>query len=127
MGGDHNEEMRLIPRIPLTSLEGNLAFILIRRQFSVRLCFAITINKSQKQTLQIADLDLWVPVFTHGQLYMALSHATNVSNLTVLFPETAEGKMANIVYPEVLEHMREDPEVASFVVELYANRNWVDD
>ena len=44
----------------------------------------------------------------------------------VLLPETVEGKTANIVYPEVLKHMREDLEVASFVAELYADGNWVD-
>lgn len=122
MGGDHDGQMRIIPRIPLTSAEGDLAFILTRRQFPVRLCFAITINKSQGQTLKIAGLDLRVPVFTHGQLYVALSRVTDVSNLTVLLPERAKGKSANILCLEVLEHMREDPEVAAFEAGLQAER-----
>ena len=126
MSRDHDGEMRLILRILLISLESNLAFILTRRQFPIQLCSAITINKSQRQTLQIAGLDLWVPIFIHEQLYMVLSCATNISNLTVLLPETAEGKTANIVYLKVLEHMREDLEIASFMAELYADGNWVD-
>ena len=35
-GGDFDSQLRLIPRIPLTSLEGDLAFILCRRQFPVQ-------------------------------------------------------------------------------------------
>lgn len=55
--------------------------------------------------MKIVGLDLRVPIFTHEQLYIALFCATNVSNLTVLLPENAKRKTANIVYPEVLEHM----------------------
>ena len=117
-GGDHNGELQIIPRIPLTSLEGDLAFILTRRQFPIRLCFAMTINKSQGQTLRTVGLDLRCPVFTHGQLYVALSRATNVANLTVLLPESAGGKTSNIVYPEVLQHMRENTEITDFVAGL---------
>lgn len=122
-GGDHDGELRIVPRIPLTSLEGDLAFILTRRQFQVRLSFAMTINKSQGQTLCTVGLDLRVPAFTHGQLYVALSRATDVNNLTVLLPERMGGKPTNIVYPEVLQHMRENTEVADFVAGLQADRD----
>ncbi len=37
----------------------------------------MTINKSQGQSLKYVGLDLRVPVFTHGQLYVALSRATS--------------------------------------------------
>ena len=108
LGGDHDGELRIIPRIPLTSLEGELPFILTWRQFPVKLCFAMTINKSQGQSLKTVGLDLRVPMFSHGQLYVALSRVTDVSNLTVLLPEQANSNTTNIVYPEVLEFMRED-------------------
>lgn len=101
MGGDHAGELHIIPRIPLTSVEGDLPFTLTRRQFPVRVCFAMTINKSQGQSLNTVGLDLQLPVFCHGQLYVALSRMTDVANMTILSPEGTD-KTTNIVYPEVL-------------------------
>ena len=83
-----------------------LPFILTRRQFPVRLCFAMTINKSQGQSLNTVGLDLRLPVFCHGQLYVALSQVTNVSKITVLLLGESEDKTENIVYPEELEVVR---------------------
>lgn len=40
----------LIPRISLCPSDTNLPFVLKRRQFPIRLSFAMTINKSQGQT-----------------------------------------------------------------------------
>jgi hypothetical protein len=73
-------------------------------QFPIRLAFAMTINKSQGQSLNHVGVDLCLPVFTHGQLYVALSRMTNVSNLSILFaPENSERITENVVYPEVLQ------------------------
>ncbi|XP_058796990.1 ATP-dependent DNA helicase PIF1-like [Phymastichus coffea] len=44
-----------------------------RRQFPIRLAFAITINKSQGQTFDKIGIDLRRDVFNHGQLYVAMS------------------------------------------------------
>ena len=46
-GGQFDGQFRLLPRIKLTTLEGDLPFILTRKQFPIRLCFAMTVNKSQ--------------------------------------------------------------------------------
>jgi ATP-dependent exoDNAse (exonuclease V) alpha subunit len=73
-----------------------------RKQFLVRLCFAITINKAQGQSLQKIDIDLRQLVFTHGQFYVAFSRVTDIANLDVLLPYRGSGMVENIVYLEVL-------------------------
>lgn len=79
IGGDHDGDLAFIPRISLTpsGRSTGFSFMLRRRQFSVRLAFALTINKAQGQSADYVGLDLRVPVFTHGQLYVAFSRATS--------------------------------------------------
>jgi ATP-dependent exoDNAse (exonuclease V) alpha subunit len=63
----------------------------------------MTINKSQGQTFDIVGVDLRHPVFTHGQLYVALSRARHCSSLKCLLPDQEEeGKTKNIVFREVV-------------------------
>ncbi len=122
IGGDRNGMRAFIPRVTLSPSESNtqLEFVLRRRQFPVRLAFAMTINKSQGQSVQTAGIDLRSPVFTHGQLYVALSRVTDKSRLKVLLLEDSEDGLSsdhsvnssprttlsllttNVVYPEVL-------------------------
>lgn len=106
MGGEHDGSLALIPRITLSPSEAQtgFAFVLKRRQFPVRLVFALTINKAQGQSVKHVGIDLRVPVFSHGQLYVALSRATNSRNIQILLPEEERDthRTHNIVYPEVL-------------------------
>ena len=103
LGGEHDGKPAFIPRITLHSQKRDFTFILARRQFPVRLAFAMTINKSQGQSVKHVGIDLRTPVFTHGQLYVALSRATAKNRIYVLFPEgEAETQTRNVVYPEVL-------------------------
>src|SRR5258706_270247 len=103
LGGDHDRNPVFIPRITLYSRKSDLTFILARRQFPVRLAFAMTINKSQGQSVKHVGIDLRTPVFTHGQLYVALSRATAKNQFYVLFPQGEAGTQTqNVVYPEVL-------------------------
>ncbi|KAL7165196.1 hypothetical protein ACSBR2_040970 [Camellia fascicularis] len=67
----------------------------------------MTINKAQGQTLDTVGIYLPQPVFSHGQLYVALSRATTSTKVKVLtdvsdsnneFPDATK----NIVYHEIL-------------------------
>ena len=64
-----------------------------------------SINKAQGQTLKHVGLCLTEPVFTHGQLYVAVSRVTDGANLRIIVPDTPEarreGKVKNVVYSEV--------------------------
>lgn len=95
--GCGNGETVFIPRIPMIPSE--LPFQFKRLQFPVKVCFSMTINKAQGQTLNVAGIDLTVQCFSHGQLYVALSRATSQQNLFVFSPR---GKAINIVYKEIL-------------------------
>lgn len=93
-------EEHYIHRIDMTT-NHDLPFTLIRRQLPLRPCFAMTINKSQGQTLKRVGVDLSTPVFSHGQFYVALSRVFDVSSIILLLPP-GRRETTNIVYPEVL-------------------------
>lgn len=95
--GAHKGEDVFIPRIPL--IPTDLIFEFKRLQFPIKLAYAITINKSQGQSLKTVGIDLSVPCFSHGQLYVACSRVGTPSNLFILAPE---GKTRNVVYPQAL-------------------------
>jgi hypothetical protein len=118
--GQHAGQRVFLPRIPLCPSDDEMfPFKFKRKQFPIRLSFAMTINKAQGQTILIVGVYLPEPVFSHGQLYMALSRATAKSNIKVLaFKDDRKDKnknskkrkiseslittTLNIVYKEVL-------------------------
>jgi hypothetical protein len=102
LGGQFHGQRRYIPRILLTHEMQEGGWTHHRRQFPVRRCFAMTINKAQGQSFDRVGVDLRLPVFTHGQLYVALSRVTDVDRLHVLLPEGDDDRVENVVYPEVL-------------------------
>jgi ATP-dependent DNA helicase PIF1 len=71
--GQHAGQKVFIPRVYNQPTEDQSPFKFTRKQFPVRLCFSMTINKSQGQTVKHVGLDLRTPVFTHGQLYVGIS------------------------------------------------------
>jgi len=102
LGGTFDGMIRLLPRIKLTTSDKDLPFILERTQFPVCLCFTMTVNKSQSQSLDQVGVDLRTPAFSHGQLYVALSRVTSLDGLTLLPSEQTPTQTDNVVYPEVL-------------------------
>jgi hypothetical protein len=107
LGGERDGQLALIPRISLipTSM-AEISFQFKQRQFPVCLAFALSINKSQGQSVRHrrhVGLYLRPPVFIHGHLYVALSHATSPHNIKILLvDDAAESLTTNIVYNEVL-------------------------
>lgn len=103
MTGNARGQSCLIPRMTLASTRTDASpFLFHRKQFPVKLAFAMTINKSQGQSLDRVGIDLTSSCFTHGQLYVALSRATDHSGTKVLLPEDSHTTQ-NLVFTEVLQ------------------------
>ncbi|KAJ1283951.1 hypothetical protein BS78_03G166600 [Paspalum vaginatum] len=64
----HVGQQTYIPRINLTTRGSHWPFTLNRRQYPVKVCYSMTINNSQGQTLSNVGVYLKKQVFTHGQL-----------------------------------------------------------
>lgn len=95
----------LITRITLQPTDRDFTFIWHPKQFSVRLSFAMTVNKSRGQSLRLVAAFLQDEGFEHGQLYFSVSQ-TGLKNC---FRVSSRGEnykpkefTANIVYKEVL-------------------------
>ena len=67
-----------------------LPMLLKRLQFPVRLVFAMTINKSQGQSVEHMGINLQTSVFSHRQLYVVFLRCTSSLNISVLLPEQSQ-------------------------------------
>ncbi|KAL5179993.1 Replication factor A protein 1 [Glycine soja] len=94
-------------KMSMSPLQSPWPFKLLRRQFPIMLSYAMTINKSQGQSLSMVGLYLPKPIFTHGQLYVALSRVNLAKGLKILIHDNEQKSMnstTNVVFKENLEH-----------------------
>ncbi|XP_076069711.1 uncharacterized protein LOC143041586 [Oratosquilla oratoria] len=82
LGGTHRGEQVLLPRITLESTDTTIPFK--RKQFPVKLSYAMTINKFQGQTFDRCGILLdSAQCFAHEQLYVACSRITSWNSLII--------------------------------------------
>jgi hypothetical protein len=101
--GDHDKEplIFLLPRITCTTPD-KYPFSFSRHQFPIRPSFAVTINKSQGSTYDRVGIDLTDPVFSHGQLYVALSRVKNWDSVHVLLKD-GQFHTTNVVWHTIFD------------------------
>jgi len=100
-------EKVFIPRLSLSPSDVKISFKFQRRQFPISVSFAMTVNKSQGQSLKNVGIYLSSPMFSHGQLYVAISRVTSKQGLKILI---VDGDGENItttsnVYHEVFRNV----------------------
>jgi hypothetical protein len=96
-----DNEQILIPRITfLTDLPSG--YTLRRQQFPLAPAYATTFNSCQGMTLDTLGVDLTRPVFSHGQLYTALSRVRRQEHVMIRL-QPGQDSTTNVTYTELLQ------------------------
>lgn len=94
------DEELLIPRISFDTVLPS-GHTLLRKQFPLAPAYSTTFNSCQGLTLDRLGVDLTRPVFSHGQLYTALSRIRHRSHARVRM-KPGQTTATNVTYPEIL-------------------------
>jgi ATP-dependent DNA helicase PIF1 len=108
MGGKHHGNIIYIPRMDMSPSQSPWPFKLNRRQFPIIVSYAMTINKSQGQSLDWVGLYLPKDVFSHGQIYVAISRVTSQKGIKILIHDAKKepkDMTTNVVYKEVFQNV----------------------
>ena len=71
--GPHKGEFHYVPRLLLSFTNPSIPFTLRRVQYPLMHCWAMTVHKSQGQTLDRVGIFFPRPTWAHGLLYVAVS------------------------------------------------------
>ncbi|XP_074327997.1 uncharacterized protein LOC141665909 [Apium graveolens] len=82
-----------IPRIEIIPSDTNWHFEFKYVEFPIQICYAMTINKSQGQSLDTVGLYLPRAAFSHEHIYVAISRVTRPGGLHILI----DSDLSNIV------------------------------
>lgn len=85
--GLHKGQRLYLPKLTLKAKSTLLPKEMKRTQFPIKLAYAMTINKSQVQTLDKIGIYLQKPCFTHGQLYVAFSRVSMHKNIKIFIED----------------------------------------
>ncbi|XP_058776861.1 uncharacterized protein LOC131651210 [Vicia villosa] len=108
MGDNNNGKVIYIPRMDMSPSQSPWPFKLSRHQFPVIVAYAMTINKSQGQSLDWVGLYIPQDVFIHGQIYVAVSRVTTKRGIKILIHDDKnipKLSTCNVVYKEVFNNI----------------------
>jgi hypothetical protein len=80
VNSERRGEIHYLPRIVQVVKNVKLPFTLSRVQFPLQSCFAMTVHKSQGQTLDVVGIYFTRNAWAHGLLYVAVSRARRVAD-----------------------------------------------
>ncbi|KAF1865966.1 hypothetical protein Lal_00041664 [Lupinus albus] len=108
MSGKNVGHIIYIPWMSMSPSQTPWPFKLIRRQFPIIISYAMTINKSQGQSLESVGLYLPKPVFSHSQLYVAILRVKNKKGLKILIHDKDGNTLkstTNMIYKDVFQNL----------------------